>query len=300
MSGTAPTKYVTQLAMLSCLTSATVWGLIWYPFRLLNEWGVTGTWSSLLTYVISFLVAILILKVDQPIDKKYQQMTAINLAIALFSGLTNIGFVWATVNGEIMRVILLFYLMPVWTLFFAWFIVGEVPQRKDIFYSLLSLSGALLMLWKNNVGIPTPQSAAEWVGLGAGISFAISNTLSRRAADMPAQIKARWVLGGCAVVGLLIIPFEPNAFTFHEESALKIVVMLCTLGIVMAVSAQVVQFGLSHLASNTVAVLFLFEIVVAGVSAWLLAGEALNERELCGATMIVLSSLMASVRYNKS
>ena len=50
------------LAPLSLIVAASVWGLVWYPYRLLELAGVSGSVSSLLTYLLGlplllFLVA---------------------------------------------------------------------------------------------------------------------------------------------------------------------------------------------------------------------------------------------------
>ena len=40
--------------------------------------------------------------------------------LLLAAGLTNIGFNWAVTVGDVVRVVLLFYLMPAWAALLAW------------------------------------------------------------------------------------------------------------------------------------------------------------------------------------
>ena len=40
------------LAPASLLLAATTWGLLWYPYRLLEEVGLSGSLASLLTYCL--------------------------------------------------------------------------------------------------------------------------------------------------------------------------------------------------------------------------------------------------------
>src|SRR4051794_3897576 len=47
-------------------------------------------------------------------------------AIAVSAGFCNVGYVLAMLYGEVVRVMLLFYLAPLWTLLFAWLLLGEV------------------------------------------------------------------------------------------------------------------------------------------------------------------------------
>ncbi|HSJ79942.1 MAG TPA: EamA/RhaT family transporter, partial [Thiobacillus sp.] len=43
------------LAISSLVYAATLWGLMWYPYRLLNEAGVGGIASSFFTYAVPLL-----------------------------------------------------------------------------------------------------------------------------------------------------------------------------------------------------------------------------------------------------
>ena len=49
------------LPVLGLLFAATMWGLIWYPLRLLEENGLHGLWSSVLMYCGTLVVAIPVL-----------------------------------------------------------------------------------------------------------------------------------------------------------------------------------------------------------------------------------------------
>jgi hypothetical protein len=42
-------------APLSLMVAATTWGLVWYPFRLLETAGLSGSVASLLTYAIGIV-----------------------------------------------------------------------------------------------------------------------------------------------------------------------------------------------------------------------------------------------------
>lgn len=46
--------------------------------------------------------------------------------LALASGLTNVGFNWAVTTGDVVRVVLLFYLMPAWSI---WWLGGSWTSR---------------------------------------------------------------------------------------------------------------------------------------------------------------------------
>jgi drug/metabolite transporter (DMT)-like permease len=54
-----------------------------------------------------------------------------------------------------------------------------------------------------------------------------------------------------------------------------------------------VQHGLAHVSANRAIVIYLFELVVAAFSAWLLAGETLVPRDWCGGAMIIAAGWLS-------
>ena len=98
------------LAVLCLLFSAGMWGLIWYPVRLLNEAGMPGIWSSLVMYLAAAIVVLPFL--SNSYHEIIENKGAL-LVLAIAAGVTTVAFVVALIEGEIMRVMLLFYLVMV-------------------------------------------------------------------------------------------------------------------------------------------------------------------------------------------
>ena len=125
-------------------------------------------------------------------------------ALALAAGITNLGFVWGAIHGQVMRVLLLFYLTPAWTALFAHFILHERLTWAGAGLAALSLAGAMTMLWSPQLGIPLPGNLAEWAGLAGGMGFAMSNVLilktSRVLPDMKPEMRTATIFGGAAIV----------------------------------------------------------------------------------------------------
>ena len=98
------------LAALGLLVNALVWGVSWWPFRQLEALGVHPLWATALVY----LVALLVLLVLRPATwRSFAQFPALWI-LMVAAGLTNVGFNWAVTVGDVVRVVLLFYLMPAW------------------------------------------------------------------------------------------------------------------------------------------------------------------------------------------
>src|SRR5262245_43165686 len=48
------------LPALALLGGATLWGVVWYPYRLLAQAGIDGLWATLFTYGFALLLAVLV------------------------------------------------------------------------------------------------------------------------------------------------------------------------------------------------------------------------------------------------
>ena len=68
------------------------------------------------------------------------------LGLGLAAGLTNVGFNWAVTQGDVVRVVLLFYLMPLWSVLLAWAFLGERPSLAALARVALALAGVAVVL----------------------------------------------------------------------------------------------------------------------------------------------------------
>jgi drug/metabolite transporter (DMT)-like permease len=273
-----------RLATIALVSGTLVWGTIWFPYRALSEAGYGALSASLLTYLVAFLLSIALFRGEGLVRPDLEL-----LVLAVAAGFTNVGYIWATNHGVILRVLLLFYLMPVWTTLFAWALVGTAPTWRSLGLLLLALSGAALMLYRPGAW-PLPASAAEWAALAAGMCFALSNVLVHKAEQHSARCKSIWVLGGCVVTGAVgLYAFEPLGST---ASGFFAPVLILVLGLVLFCVNVSVQYGLERLPPTRVPLIYLFELVVAALSSWLLAKETIQLQEMLGGALILGACLM--------
>ncbi len=274
------------VALVSLLAGATVWGLIWHPYRVLEEMAVPPILAATLTYLVALLLGFPLLRRRLAGARPGGML----LLIALVAGGCNLGYVLATVHGEVMRVLLLFYLAPLWTVLLARLLLQEKVSLPGTAVIALSLAGAVVMLWQPSLGLPLPANGAEWIGLAAGFLFALANVLIRKAHDLSIELKSMAVFAGVALVGLFALPYEPARQAVPPAPAWLLVGVV---GLVLLATNLFVQYGLTHTPANRAIVIFLFELVVAALSSWLLAGEAMTPQEWLGGAMIVAASLFS-------
>ena len=128
------------LSVSGLLSGAMVWGLMWYPYRIRQGAGVSGELATLLTYVIALMLGLL---ATGPVWRELRIAGWWGIAIMLVSGWTNYGYVLAILDGEVMRVLLLFYLAPLWTVIFARWMLGEKLNHYGYAIIALSLGGGV-------------------------------------------------------------------------------------------------------------------------------------------------------------
>jgi drug/metabolite transporter (DMT)-like permease len=270
-----------------------VWGTSWWAFRQLDAQGLHSLWATTLVYVISTLV----LLAGRPSGLRtllaYPELAWLGLA----AGLTNASFNWGVLLGEVVRVVLLFYLMPVWAMFFARWLIGEAITPAKLARALLALAGAALVLWRPGMGVPIPTGAGDWLGLAGGLAFAMVNVLLRRHADTPAQTRALAMSVGALIVpGLLAASLTALGHLPGLPPAAPVWMLGVTaLALALLVANLALQFGAARLPSSVTTIVMLSEVVFAAVSAVLIGGETLSTRTLAGGALILGASVLAAL-----
>lgn len=285
------------LAVSALLFGATTWGLVWYPYRLLELSGVSGALSCFVTYLIPLLVGAVFFRRQRRSARDFRWML---LGIGITAGWTNLAYVLAILHGEVMRVLLLFYLSPLWTVIFARLLLSERPNRYGYMVIAMAFAGAVTMLWQPRLGVPLPRNSAEWLALSAGLTFAATNVLSRRGKEIPLDLKSLGVWAGVSLLSLLAMAFYPAEFVVISRLSQADWIILLALGAIMFLVTVITQYGLTHTPANQSIVIFLFELVVAAVSSYFLANEALGVRDWLGGALIVAATLFSGKLANKT
>lgn len=273
------------LAIACVLFSASVWGIIWYPLRLLDDAGMSGVWSSLVMYLAAAVLSIPIL------IKQYQLVFRLNwnlLALALAAGITNVAFVVALIEGEVMRVMLLFYLSPIWTVLLGRWWLKETLSASAIVMFVIAMFGSAIMLWNPEMGLPWPSGLADWLALVAGIAFSVNNVLTRKLASLPMAIKTAFVWWGVVAVALLVLSWQQAPVPNVSATVWLNAWLLGWFAIVIVTIA--ILYGVAKMPVYRSAVIMLFELVVAALSAWALTEEIMSLQEWIGGILILLAA----------
>jgi drug/metabolite transporter (DMT)-like permease len=279
------------LPVLALVFNAFTWGVSWWPFRKLESQGLHPLWATALIY----LLAVLFITAWRP--RSWQQLwRAPTLwVLVLASGTTNAAFNWGVTIGDVVRVVLLFYVMPLWAVLLARLLLGERLTPLALARVALALAGAGIVLWPPHGGVPLPRSLAEVLGLIGGFAFALNNVMLRREAHQPEMARAlAMFLGGALVAGATafalgmrgLVPGPPPWAPPWVGAALA-------LGALFLCSNLTLQYGAARLNANVTAVVMVTEVLFASLSAVALGAGLLTLTLVIGGTLIVSAALLA-------
>jgi len=282
-------RYFPLSPVTSLLIGASMWGVIWYPMRLLEAQGLSGIWLTLVLFATA-LIASLPYTVKAFTELVHSPGHAALLMLA--AGWTNIAFVEAVLGGNILRVLLLFYLSPLWAVILGWLILRERPSRVAAVSLLIAMGGALLMLWDTRLGFPWPSSLPDWYALSSGFAFAFSNVITRKAQHLSLSAKAVSVWGGVVVLAVAIVLSGPIVMPQINLQTFLAAVALGVVGILLMTA--LVQHGVTHMPVHRSAVISLIELVAGAVSQQLLTSEIVTLREWMGGVLIVVGAYLSA------
>jgi len=279
-------------AVFGLLFGALCWGIIWYPYRLMAEAGVSGVSSSFYTYAIAIIFGcILFAKHSRGVFKQPKSI----IWLAMVAGWTNLAYVLAIIDGEVMRVMLLFYLSPIWTLLLAHFWLKEKTHVSGYMAIAASLVGAFIMLHDPNLGgLPLPRNTAEWLALSSGMGFSLTNVITRQSSHLSLQAKSFAVWIGVLVVSALFMFLIDGEFTPPIRFSASNWLMMSIIALLLMAATLFVQYGVTRIAATRASVLFLFELVVAAIASYYLAHETMTWNEWLGGGLIVVAAVFSA------
>lgn len=223
--------------------------------------------------------------------------------LAVAAGTTMVGFNWGVAIGEVIRVVLLFYLMPIWAVLLARLVLKERITGSALVRVGLAFAGAVLLLSPNgSLGFPVPSNLAEWLGLMGGAAFALNNIMLRHQEARTAQARLFAMFVGGVLAPLFVATFlalvlgAGNNFVQWPVIPTSYgLVVLVGFAFALLVANYGLQYGASRLPANVTSVVMLSEVVFATLSAILLTDEVLTLQVGIGGAMILLAAGLSAL-----
>jgi drug/metabolite transporter (DMT)-like permease len=272
------------------LLSAVLWGTLWIPIRQLDGSGLGGPLAA----TAGFLLPLVLLL---PVALRRGGRRMLGGGWALVAGgfclaLSVALYAEGVVRGHVARVILLFYLTPVWSTLLGRLLLGERITGRRVTTIALGLAG-MVVIFGGSATNRSPAGVAEWMGLTAGLIWALAMVYVNRTAARPVldRVLVQFVFLGPIFFLLTRIPGREGGASPELGAFLDSVpwlVAFAGLWILPAIGLTI--FGASRLDPGRVAICLMLEVVVGLATATLLTAEPFGLRESIGATLIIGAS----------
>jgi drug/metabolite transporter (DMT)-like permease len=207
---------------------------------------------------------------------------------------------------DVVRVLLLFYLTPVWGTLLGALLLGERITLNRKLALALGIAGLLVVL-RVDSGVPLPRNLGDWMALVAGIVWAYGSLRMYREKLIPAfEHSFSFVAGGCLVsIALALLPAQGDGSvaeawpTTWPAAALigdsLLPVLLLAIGLVVPACVLIIGGG-RLLSPGRVGILLMGEAVTGIATAALLTDEPFGLREGLGTALVLGAAVVEVIR----
>lgn len=276
-------------AVSALLVGALFWGMLWWPLKALDGMSVSGSVVQVFAYGIA---ALFLLPFALRSMNVWRDQLGLLTIILLMGGWANASLVTALTSGSVVRVSLLFFLAPVWTILAARLFLGELITRMRVLSLSLALAGLAATLGGPDL-FSQPLSINDLLALSSGMAFAFNNVAVRVGHHLTDSVRSTAMIGGCALIALGFLLFGPTPMSapdIHQVSA------MLSFGLFWILPGTLVTFyGVARMDAGRAAILLLGELVVAVISAILIGNEHLTWREAIGGVLILSAALIEAI-----
>lgn len=287
------------LPVAAIVLNALLWGLSWWPLHVLQDQGLHPLWATVLMYCFPTLGLVALYP---RLPAEFARQPGL-WWLLLAAGLTNTCFNWAVTIGDVIRVVLLFYLMPVWAVFLAWWLVDEKPTAAALLRVLLALAGVTLVLQPAGSGwtqwqLPWPRSLPDVLGLLGGLCFAATNVLLNKTAQASAHSRVFAMFAGGVLLGSLTawLALQAGAagVTPVPQPQGHWIGLVLLFSTAFVASNVALQYGAARLSSHALSLIMLLEVLFAAASsAWAGTGT-LTPHVLAGGALVLSAAALAA------
>lgn len=283
-----------MLPVIVLFLSSTMWGLIWIPMKLLQGQGFEG----LPLIAVGFsAVALALLPFCIRQYAAWRPAAGLLVLILVLGGLANLSFNSAIMYGDVVRVMVLFYLVPVWGVLGGRIFLGERIDAQRILSVTLALFGAFLILGAWNI-FETALGIVDGIALAAGFFFAMNNIAFRATPQLPLVSKLTAMFVGCGGFAWLLIGAGVQSMPPPDADSLLIMIamgfgwfFIATLG---------TQWGVTQIEAGRASVIVVMELVAAVVSAAWLGSSTLGTVEIIGVISVLLATVLEAWRFENT
>ena len=277
--------------VLALLLASVAWGLTWLPLKYFAAAGLEG---RMVTLVGHGSVGVLSLLWLSSRFARWRSDWRLLLVLALLGGLANLAFASAMARGEVVRVMVLFYLLPAWGVLGGWLLLGEridTPRKLSV---ASALGGAFLILGGVRILAQRP-SVWDVLAVVSGMALAFNNVLFRKLSNLAVSDKVAAMFVGCLMLAAPLTWLSQEGIPAGVPSGVWL--ELVAFGLIWLFLATAgTQWGVAHMEAGRSSVLIITELVATVASAALINGTRLRPLEWLGGALVGVAALVEARR----
>jgi drug/metabolite transporter (DMT)-like permease len=294
-----------RFAVVVLCFSSIAWGLTWLPIKAINALGLATPHLILIAFSTA---AIALLPWIYKQRHAWLPALPFMLALAALGGFANVAFQTAIAEGDVIRVMILFYMLPVWSTLGGKIFLNEAIDSRRIIALLFCISGAffILEIWHFSW---TYFTWIDALALGSGMGLAASNILFRFTSHIPLASKIGFMFMGCiGLIGLSLF-FFADLITHHTHWLETSLDTLDTKSIPFAMSYGLIwlmlitfgsQWAVTQIEAGRSAIILVLELVAAVTSVVIVTHSQLQVHELMGGLMVCIAAILEGYRTKPS
>lgn len=276
-----------------------VWGIFWLPLRVIENAGVTDIWA-----VVGINVVPLILLTPWIIirHKTVFNELKIKCLIGIGMGGGMALYAIAFLNTTVLRTTLLFYMSPIWATLLSILILKEkITIRRWLAIAVGFTGLILIVLGKDASDVTLDINRGDIFALLSGLMWGGGTVLINKSSDLPAMdmvpFQYFWATVICAIFLLTTTGAAEIPQAAQWLNALPLIFGFFGLIILPTIilSTRIAQI----LSPGRVCLLMMSEVLVAGISAPLIAGERVSALEWIAGLIIISATLIEVYKPNK-
>jgi drug/metabolite transporter (DMT)-like permease len=217
--------------------------------------------------------------------------------IGIAGGIANSAFQTAMVYGDVIRVMILFYMLPVWSVIGGRIFLKEKIDNRRMIAVILCLAGAAIILdvWH------TSWQGISWIDLLAicsGLGLASTNILFRFTQSVPLMSKVSVMFIGCTIIIGAFLVASTTSAELPDNQAIPLAIVYGAVWICLITVGT--QWAVTRMEAGRSSIIIVMELVVAVVSAAIITHAALGINEMIGGIMVIAAALLEGMRSEEA
>lgn len=270
--------------------SGAIWGMYWIPVRQLDQLGMTPIWTTFIAFGITGLIFLFFFLQQW---RKTGRLPWGVFSTGFLIGAAIVFYAISLVLTEVIKAVLLCYLMPVWSTILGRFVLKEPTSLYRIAAVIVGLTGAAVILGVGD-GIPKIANLGDLLALAAGMVWAYGSIRIKEdeQASVWEQVGAFYIGSSVFAFVFVVFPVQDLAPPLDVGTVIDSLFWMFVLVAVYLPSIFLIFWANQIMSPARVGILLMTEIVFGVLSAALYAGEPISWIHVAGTVLIISAGII--------